>query len=287
METMTNMRNFIKKLTLAALLVFGFASLASAQVNLGQTTLTAAMTVGTSGGNSGIATGVFSTTATLATSTAIQVAFNGVQPVTVLYIGNEAMGVLTLAPAPANTFNVLRGMFGTKIAPHPSGDMVLFQTISPQFAGFSGAGGLQTIDPPYNGNCTAANTLVTPWVNMLTGYQWICSTITNTWVPGWNNPFALGSAKNTAAVASAAGQVTPSGPQFHITGALAITGFLIPVGFNGTANGGGCFNVIPDGTFTWTTANNIAIAGTAVVNVLLSFCWDATNSKWVPSYTMA
>jgi hypothetical protein len=83
----------------------------------------------------------------------------------------------------------------------------------------------------------------------------------------------------TAAVASVAGQVTPSGPLFHITGALAITGFLLPVGFTG-----GSFTVIPDGTFTWTTANNIAIAGTAVVNKALTFWYDTNSSKFVPSY---
>jgi hypothetical protein len=279
------MRNMLKKLGLIALLFASFTGLAHAQTALTQTTLAAAMNVGTSAGASGQNVGNFDTTVNLTSATGVTQAFNG-QPVTIAYIGNEAMGILTTTPGQTTIFNVLRGMFGTRIGPHPSGDMVLLQVITPQFGGFTGSGGLQTTDPPYNGTCTTANTLVTPWVNMQTGAQWLCSTITKTWVPSWNNQY-LATPKVTAAVASAAGQVTPSGPLFHITGALAITGFLIPPGFNATASGGGCFTVIPDGTFTWTTANNIAIAGTAVVNVLLSFCWDATAQKWVPSYVMA
>jgi hypothetical protein len=80
-------------------------------------------------------------------------------------------------------------------------------------------------------------------------------------------------------VASAAGLVTPSGPLFHITGTAAITGFNIPVGFTG-----GSFTVIPDGAFTTTTANNIAIASTAVVSKPLTFTFDAGTAKFYPSY---
>lgn len=85
-----------------------------------------------------------------------------------------------------------------------------------------------------------------------------------------------------ANTASAAGVVAP--PQgadyFHITGALAITGFTNPTGIQDGAS----FDVIPDGTFTWTAAGNIALAGTAVVSKTLTFKWDATTAKWYPSY---
>jgi len=82
-----------------------------------------------------------------------------------------------------------------------------------------------------------------------------------------------------AAVASAAGVVTPTARFQHVTGALAITG-ITATGFQD----GDEWTVIPDGAFTWTTATNIAVAGTAVVNRTLKFKWDATAVKWNPSY---
>jgi hypothetical protein len=138
-----------------------------------------------------------------------------------------------------------------------------------------------TYDP--FGGCTAASTNVTPWVTVPSQFlggdarQWLCSTILNRWVAGWNNDVAV--PQVTAAVASAAGLVTPSGPLFHITGALAITGFNIPLGF-----AYGSFTVIPDGAFTTTTANNIANASTGVVGKPLTFTYDANTAKFYPSY---
>lgn len=161
----------------------------------------------------------------------------------------------------------------------PSGSVVLIGP-APVSGGLYFGGGFQTFDPPgasaTNNSSSSSAVTISPWVNTTTGMQWLFSTVLNCWVPGWQNPQP---AAVTAAVASAAGQVTPSGPLFHITGALAITGFLLPTGFTH-----GSFTVIPDGTFTWTSANNIAISGTAVVNKALTFTWDGTNSLWVPSY---
>lgn len=129
---------------------------------------------------------------------------------------------------------------------------------------------------PY-GSCTAASTSYTPWINTDTGEQWLCSTITLSWVPGWNNPAASAS---TATVASAAGAILPSGPLFTVSGTAAVTGFTIPVGFS--YSGGFC--VAPTGAFTWTTAGNIGLAGTAVVGRILCFTWNGTSSKFLPSY---
>jgi hypothetical protein len=42
--------------------------------------------------------------------------------------------------------------------------------------------------------------------------------------------------------------------------------------------------LIPTGVFTWTTAGNIALAGTAVVSKALTMTYDATTTKWYPSY---
>ncbi len=183
-------------------------------------------------------------------------------PATYLYVEQEAMLVLGVN---GTAVTVARGQNTTKAVGHPSGAMILAG--SPDW--FS--------DQDPTGSCVTASTKATPHVNVITGKQWLCSTVTLSWVPGFQN--LVQPARVTTAVASAAGLVTPSGPLFHITGALAITGFNVPLGF---ANGGFC--VIPDGAFTTTTANNIAIASTAVVNKLLCYTWDDTNSKFVPSY---
>jgi hypothetical protein len=273
------MRNRIQKFLVAAMLLLGFAGIASAQTSLAQTTLSSAVSVGPSGAQSGQASGSYQTLVTIASGTGVNLAING-QPTTLIYVGSELMGILTNPTG--TTYSVLRGLQGTKIAPHPSGDMVLLETsVSPSLGGFSGSGGFQNNDPPLNGQCTGTNTLVTPWVNVQTGAQWICSSITTTWVPGFNNPLATQTPEVTTAVASVAGTTTPSGPFFHITGTNAITAWGIPIGCNATAVGGCQFTVIPDAAFTATATNNIATALTAVANLPITFRWDATNSKFV------
>lgn len=262
----------IKKLLLAFAL-FSLPSLAFGQTALTTTTLSnnmsaAALTIQLASvtGISGFGPGITNPTGGTAAGTG---------NITDIYIDRELMQVVSVNTT-AKVVSVLRGQGGSQASAHASGDMVI---IGPP-------GSFYNYDP--EGLCIGTGSTpaqYTPWVNQRTSAQWLCSSVTNTWVPGWQNPGISGSPiAVTAAVASAAGQVTPSGPLFHITGALAITGFLIPVGCNATAVGGCSFTVIPDGTFTWTTANNIALAGTAVVNKALTFTWDAKNSKWVPSY---
>jgi hypothetical protein len=183
-------------------------------------------------------------------------------PPTMLYVDREAMLVLAIS---GTTVTVTRGANTTKAVGHASGAMVLAG--SPDW--------FSDTDP--TGSCTTATTKTAPHLNVITGNQWLCSTITGTWIPGFQNVSAP--AQVNTAVASAAGEITPSGPLFHITGTAAITGFNIPVGFSH-----GSFCAIPDGIFTTTTANNIALASTAVVNKLLCWTWDDTNSKFVPTY---
>ena len=115
-----------------------------------------------------------------------------------------------------------------------------------------------------------------PWINVTNGNQWLRG-INGQWVPGWNNPSSISGV--TAAVASAAGAILPSGRLFHVTGTAAVTGFTIPTGM-----AGGEFTIIPDGAFTWTTAGNIGLAGTAVVSRALTFRWESALLKFFPSY---
>lgn len=251
-----------------------FSASAAAQTALTQTTLSAAVNGG--GPYSGVSQQL-DMQITVASVTGFVAALSNNNVQSYAYIDREAVAVIGVNST-TKIVTVMRGQLGTIATPHASGQMVLVaQTNTP------GANAFFQYDP--SGKCTTAATLSTPWVNVLTADQWLCSTITTNWVPGFGNTGASGIPQQvTAAVASAAGLITPSGPLFHITGALAITGFNIPVGFNATALGGGSFCVIPDGTFTTTTANNIALASTAVVNKLLCWSWDATNSKFVPTY---
>ena len=272
----------MKKLFVTSLLAFCFTGLALAQTALTQTTLSSQVTQGPAGVASGIS-GSYLTQVTLGSSTGITAAFNGVQPVSFGLIDQELVGFISNPTG--TTWNVLRGQQGTKVSAHASGQMVLIQTGTPQFSGGgAGSGGFQPGPPPVAANCTGSSTLFTPWVDITTSYQWLCSSITNTWVPGFNNPLAPAGARVTAAQASVAGACTISGPLFHTTGTNACTSFTIPTGFNATAVGGGQWCTIPDGAFSTTATNNIAKATTAVVNQTLCFTWDATNSKFTASY---
>jgi len=197
---------------------------------------------------------------------------------TYLFIGREQMRVTAVN---GTQLTVVRGVNGTVATPHPSGDMVLFGPA--RFFYVNDPGGTpSSFGGVSNVGCTPANVVVTPWLNIRTGEQWICSSVTNTWVPGWNNS---GPPQATATVASVAGTTVPSGPLFTISGTNAIVNFGIPTGFNGTASGGGCFIAIPTGIWTWTAAGNISTAGTVTAgnSVPVTFCWNAATSKWVPS----
>lgn len=266
----------MKKIASLLILLAGLAGACFGQTALTQTTLSTAQTVGTGQ----------SATVTLAACTGIAAPLLPGTPVSVILIGNEAEGVLTWNGTTCSGV-VLRGYLGTRAAAHPSGDMVLaavtYQTTLAQGANPQSSG-FYDKDPPFNGGCTPSATPTTPYVNVLTAAQWLCSSITNTWVPGFNNPLVPAFALTTTAVASVAGATLPSGPLFHVTGTNAITSWTVPVGCNGTATGGCSFTIIPDAVCTWTAAGNIALAGSCVVNKALTFTWDAKNSKWIPSY---
>ncbi len=173
--------------------------------------------------------------------------------------------------------SVTRGYNGTQANPHLSGSVVL---VAP-----AGGGAFVSVDP--SGACTAANAY-TPTVNILAARQWICSSISASWVPGYNNTSRP--AGVTTKVASVAGATNPSGPLFHVDGTNAITawGSSTSVG-PGTGQGGGAatqpygapFCVIPDAAFTWTATNNIAVAGTAVANLEVCFTFDGTAKKYI------
>ena len=93
----------------------------------------------------------------------------------------------------------------------------------------------------------------------------------------------IGLIANTAiagTIASAA-TVAPIAPVTIISGTAAIVTITAPAPISTT---GGTITFIPTGAFTWTTAGNIAVAGTAVVSRALTLTYDATTVKWYPSY---
>lgn len=242
------------------LLIFAaLAGLAFGQTALTQTTLSAAITTN-------------QTVIQVASLTGISCSTTQLQPLYIIDPGvsrGELVNCQATSSTGGNFLTVQRG--GAYRSGHASGSLVVISS------SINYAQSFKQYDP--YGTCTATQQLVTPWINTNNGNQWLCSTVTGTWVPSWQNQY-LGSAEgSTATVASAAGQITPSGPFFSISGTAAITGFLIPVGFTN-----GHFCVVPTGAFTTTTANNIAVASTAVAGVVDCWYWNASTSKWQPTY---
>ena len=266
------MKNLKNLLILSGLLLAATMSLAqatAANLLLTATSLSAAVTSNST------------TSFTLASSTGVVAAS------TVLYVddgtGGNGEAVFVNAVGSGGQVSVTRGYNGAQTNHHLAGAVVLFGP----------ANAFVATDP--SGSCTASASF-TPTVNILGGSngqkggnQWICSSITNSWVPGYFN--TQRPAGVTTAVASAAGAVNPSGPLFHVTGTAAITAWgssttagLGAGGGSATQSYGAPFCVIPDGAFTTTATNNIAKASTAVVNRPLCFTFDATNKLYVPSY---
>jgi hypothetical protein len=81
-------------------------------------------------------------------------------------------------------------------------------------------------------------------------------------------------------IASAA-TIAPTTSIVFISGTAAVVTITAPAPI---ASGGGRVTLIPTGAFTWTTAGNIAVSGTAVVSRALDMVYYVTTTKWYPSY---
>ena len=75
--------------------------------------------------------------------------------------------------------------------------------------------------------------------------------------------------------------ITPLKPIAFISGTTVVNTISVPSVMLFT---GGTITLIPTGAFTWTTAGNIAVAGTAVVSKALIMTYDYGTGKWYPSY---
>jgi hypothetical protein len=139
--------------------------------------------------------------------------------------------------------------------------------------------------------CTATNTLVYPWVNVLTGAQWLCSVQSSTWTAGFNNPLLTVTAiQNGPLSAAAAGAQAVPSTIFSLSGTNAITSFTLPVGCGAqtpvaTSTAGTCvFGIIPTAAYTTTATNNIASASTAVIGHIQWWTYNPVTQKFASSY---
>lgn len=273
----------LRKVATLLVLLAGLAGCAFGQIALVQTTLSGAVT------GPALYSGTSPTIQSyvcLASVTGISAPILPGTPTSVIYIDREAMGVWTVNTATGCLF-VNRGYLGTNASPHNTGVMVL---VAPQYQTTLGTGGnpvpngLFQQDPAAGGACIPTSTPSTPWVNVLTGAQWLCSTITKTWVPGFVNPLTTVTDAPNTAVASAT-TILPTGPLFHLTGTTPVTTITTPLGCNATASGGCEFTLIVDtGTASqFGTGGNLEIGAaiTTLSGKAYNFVWDAVQSKWV------
>jgi hypothetical protein len=110
-------------------------------------------------------------------------------------------------------------------------------------------------------------TLVTPVIGAATGTSLVLSSFN-----------AVSAAAPTIASATT---IAPTTPIAFVSGTTAVVTITAP---SPISVGGGAVVLIPTGAFTWTTAGNIAVAGTAVVSRTLTMTYDVTTTKWYPSY---
>ena len=110
-------------------------------------------------------------------------------------------------------------------------------------------------------------TLITPVIGAATGTSLVLSSFS-----------AVSAAAPTVASATT---IAPTTPIAFVSGTTAVVTITAPAPISA---GGGTITLIPTGAFTWTTAGNIAVAGTAVVSRALTMTYDVTTTKWYPSY---
>lgn len=93
--------------------------------------------------------------------------------------------------------------------------------------------------------------------------------------------FGVQATGQVAPTIASATTIAPTTSIVFISGVTPIVTITPPTGITST---GGQITLIPTGIFTTTTAGNIALASTSVVNKALVMTYDATTAKWYPSY---
>jgi len=93
-------------------------------------------------------------------------------------------------------------------------------------------------------------------------------------------PLITGYTSAAPTIASAA-TIAPTKPISFVSGTTTIDTITAPAPLTG---GGGSITLIPTGIFATSILGNIALATTAVVGKALILTYDATTTKWYPSY---
>lgn len=89
------------------------------------------------------------------------------------------------------------------------------------------------------------------------------------------------SAASSAPTIASATTIAPTTRIAFVSGTTAVATITPPSNLGSFGNQ---ITLLPTGAFTTTTAGNIAIASTAVVGRALIMTYDATTTKWYPSY---
>jgi hypothetical protein len=182
-------------------------------------------------------------------------------PPTILYVDREVMRVVSVS---GTNITVRRGTDGSAATGHITGTGILAGR--PDW--------FMTYDPPPGGSCTTANTYVTPWLNVRTGDQWLCSTVEKRWIAGFGNT-KWPQGVNTAHASGTAAMVV-SGPMFHISGTSTITSIVVPVGCLYACS----ITVIFDSTGALASGNTIGASVTGAAGLAVTLTYSNTDAKW-------
>lgn len=90
-----------------------------------------------------------------------------------------------------------------------------------------------------------------------------------------------GTATQGAPTIASATTIAPVNPIVFVSGTTAIATITAPAPIS---TYGGTITIIPTGLWATTTAGNISLASTAVVNRAIQFTYDVATAKWYPSY---
>jgi hypothetical protein len=181
--------------------------------------------------------------------------------------GNTGLGFNAGGSISTGSKNVVIGSysgFGAPISQTGSNYVVLSDGDANVRAYWNGA------NATFNGDLTLTGTLSLATLSVV-GALSATSLTTSTFT-------ALSGGTNTIASATS---ITPVKEINFISGTAAIDTIVTQPPITG-ANG--TIILIPTGAFTWTTAGNIAIAGTAVVGKALHMTFSGSSLKWYPSY---
>jgi len=278
----TKLRAFALLFTLVAL-----SSLAFGQATMQSTTLSAAVLDATTAaaGTNRYVLSVASCTNILAPAleaTQGGIGYGAGNNYYLLFIDRELFRVnaVNSAVSPCQV-TVERGFYGTKTTGHASGVKVWTGPANYYDAQDAGAG---LVEPVAGTPCTASTQRVLPKLSVATGRAWNCATSTTSTVQLWSAfdpgvPVVEGA---VLALSTAGTTIAPTNPLHHVSGtSSAFATITVPAALAPN----GCLALIPDAVWTSTASGgNIAVASTAIVNKVMTFCYDSVNSKWVPSY---